>query len=264
MKRSVFFVAKMDCPSEEQVIRLSLDGTVGIRNIEVDLSSRTVAITHEGPVDRITARLRPLNLGEELRESMDAVQKPGDRRHGDRTVLIAVLAINAGFFLAELIFGVIASSMGLIADSLDMLADAFVYGISLYAVGGSATRKKGVAALSGYIQLLLAVLGFVEVARRVFGADAVPDAGMMIGVSLFALAGNAVCLVLLQRSRNREAHIQASMIFTSNDVIANAGVIVAAVLVSVWKSPLPDLAVGVAVFLLVTRGAFRILKLSRQ
>lgn len=31
--------------------------------------------------------------------------------------------------------------MGLVADSLDMLADSFVYGISLFAVGGTLIRK---------------------------------------------------------------------------------------------------------------------------
>ena len=32
--------------------------------------------------------------------------------------------------------------MGLVADSLDMLADSFVYGISLFAVGGTLIKKK--------------------------------------------------------------------------------------------------------------------------
>jgi len=39
--------------------------------------------------------------------------------------------------------------MGLVADSLDMLADAFVYGISLFAVGGSLSRKKNIAKMAG-------------------------------------------------------------------------------------------------------------------
>ncbi|KKX49171.1 hypothetical protein L950_0216910 [Sphingobacterium sp. IITKGP-BTPF85] len=32
--------------------------------------------------------------------------------------------------------------MGLVADSLDMLADSIVYGLALFAVGGSMIRKK--------------------------------------------------------------------------------------------------------------------------
>ena len=85
----------------------------------------------------------------------------------------------------------------------------------------------------------------------------------MIGVSLLALAGNAACLYLLQRSRSREVHMQASVIFTSMDVIANIGVIAAGALVYVTGSKAPDLAVGTVVFALVSRGAYRILQLSK-
>lgn len=72
-----------------------------------------------------------------------------------------------------------------------------------------------------------------------------------------------VCLYLLQRLKSKEAHMKASMIFTSNDVIINAGVIAAGILVYVTGSKYPDLVVGAAVFLIVVRGAFRILKLGK-
>lgn len=55
--------------------------------------------------------------------------------------------------------------------------------------------------------------------------------------------------------------MQASMIFTSNDIIINAGVALAGVLVLSLDSPYPDLLVGAVVFVLVARGAVRILKL---
>ena len=57
--------------------------------------------------------------------------------------------------------------------------------------------------------------------------------------------------------------MQASLIFTSNDVLVNAGVIAAAGLVTVTGSRLPDLLIGLFVFALVLRGAFRILKLAK-
>ena len=55
--------------------------------------------------------------------------------------------------------------------------------------------------------------------------------------------------------------MQASMIFTSNDVIVNIGVMVAGALVYFTASNLPDLIVGTIVFMLVGFGAYRILKL---
>ncbi|MEW6061753.1 MAG: cation transporter, partial [Bacteroidota bacterium] len=142
-------------------------------------------------------------------------------------------------------------------------ADAIVYGLSLYAIGHSIEKKKSVAAISGYFQFMLAGIGFVEVVRRFLGFGEVPTFEMMIGISVFALLGNAASLYLLQKSKSKEAHMQASMIFTSNDVIVNIGVIVAGILVYLTASNLPDLIVGSAVFVLVARGAYRIVQLAK-
>lgn len=180
----------------------------------------------------------------------------------ERKVLWYVLFINFFFFLVEMTTGLISRSMGLVADSLDMLADAFVYGISLYAVGGTVVRKKRVAKTAGYFQLILASLGFIEVIRRFVSLEEPPDFRMMIVVSVFALIGNTVSLYLLQKARSREAHMQASMIFTSNDIKINLGVILAGLLVLWLDSNIPDLVVGTIVFALVTRAAFKILKLG--
>ena len=57
--------------------------------------------------------------------------------------------------------------------------------------------------------------------------------------------------------------MQASMIFTSNDVIINTGVILAGFLVHWLHSGIPDLVIGMIVFVVVIQGAVRILKLSR-
>ena len=160
--------------------------------------------------------------------------------------------------------GIISKSMGLVADSLDMLADSFVYGISLFAVGGTLIKKKRIAKLAGYFQITLAIIGFVEVLRRFFGNEKLPDFSTMIIVSIFALIANGICLYILQKSKSKEdAHMKASMIFTSNDVIINLGVIIAGILVNYLSSNKPDLIIGIIVFILVIQGALRILKLSK-
>ena len=90
-----------------------------------------------------------------------------------------------------------------------------------------------------------------------------PDFYLMIIISLLALSGNAICLYLLQKSKSREAHMRASMIFTSMDVIIKIGVIVAGGIVYLTSSMLPDLIIGTIVFVLVGRGSYRILQLSK-
>jgi Co/Zn/Cd efflux system component len=85
----------------------------------------------------------------------------------------------------------------------------------------------------------------------------------MIVVSLLALVGNLVVLVALHRVRTGEVHLEASWIFTANDLKVNVLVIVAAVLVSATGSAIPDLLAGGIIFLVVANGARRILRISR-
>lgn len=117
---------------------------------------------------------------------------------------------------------------------------------------------------AGYFQIILALAGFAEVVRRFIGIEEMPDFRTMIVVSIGALIANTICLYLLQKNKSKEAHMQASMIFTSNDIIINAGVIVAGLLVNWLDSGYPDLIIGAIVFLIVARGAYRILQLSRK
>ncbi len=268
MKKSTFHLSKMDCPSEEQMIRMKLEGFEEIKRLSFDLEKRDLLVLHSGETEKIEEALSELDLGlggvttTDFKGQVDESTQKTSEDSKDRKLLWIVLAINFGFFIIEMATGIISRSMGLVADSLDMLADAVVYGLSLWAIGSAVSRKKKVATLSGYFQILLALLGLAEVVRRFAGDEATPDFRMMIIVSVFALIANSVSLFLLRRSQSKEAHMKASMIFTSNDVIINIGVIVAGVFVLFTNSKYPDLIVGGIVFMIVVRGAVRILKLG--
>lgn len=264
MKKSVFHISKMDCPSEENLIRMKLEGLEGIKKLDFNLEKRNLTVFHFGGTNEIDSSLSALNLGSKFIETTDSTLEENREDTSTQSKLLwTVLIINFSFFLIEITTGFISNSMGLVADSLDMLADALVYGLSLWAVGAAVSRKKKVATLSGYFQLTLAGIGLIEVIRRFISVEAIPDFRIMMGVSFLALIANSVCLYLLQKSKSKEAHMRASMIFTSNDVIINAGVIAAGVLVLLTQSKYPDLIVGTLVFLIVVRGAFRILKLGK-
>jgi Co/Zn/Cd efflux system component len=264
MYKTIFEITKMDCPSEESLIRMKLDGISGIANLKFDIPNRKLTVFHNGEVDLIEKSVIELNLGGKRVSTEKTSQTDFEENTNQKKLLWAVLGINAAFFIVEMTTGIISKSMGLVADSLDMLADSFVYGISLLAVGGTLTRKKRIAKLAGYFQITLALLGFIEVLRRFFGAEKLPNFSTMIIVSVLALIANGICLYILQKSKSKEeAHMKASMIFTSNDIIINLGVITAGVLVHWLNSNKPDLIIGTIVFVLVIQGAFRILKLSK-
>lgn len=254
----------MDCPSEEQIIRMKLDGLTSIKSLDFDIANRQLTVLHTGTNDQISQRLDSLKFDTTILSSVttDDIALT-DNQHQQRALLWQVLSINFFFFALELVMGFIANSMGLVADSLDMLADSIVYGLALFAVGGTIYHKKQIAKASGFLQLALAIFGFVEVVRRFIGLEAIPTFQTMIFISVLALVGNSASLYLLQKSKSKEAHMQASMIFTSNDVIVNLGVIAAGGLVYLTKSKYPDLIIGTIVFAIVGQGAFKILKLSK-
>jgi Co/Zn/Cd efflux system component len=56
--------------------------------------------------------------------------------------------------------------------------------------------------------------------------------------------------------------MKASWIFSANDVIANVGVILAGLLVTLTGSRYPDLVIGFIIALVVLNGARRILQLK--
>jgi len=263
MEKSIFRVEKMDCPSEERMIKMKLEPMAAIQSLNIDIPKRTVEVVHTGETNMILSELESLRLNTKLVSSENVEEYISSVHTSENKLLWTVLLINLAFFAIEIISGILARSMGLVADSLDMLADSVIYGLSLLAVGAALARKKQVALFAGYFQIILAMVGLVEVIRRFIGAKEVPDFLMMINISILALIANAVSLYLLQKGKSKETHIKASMICTSNDVIVNAGVILAGGLVYLLQSSIPDLIIGAIVFFIVARGAYRILQLAR-
>jgi len=266
---SEFTVPKMDCPSEERIVRMSLENIRPSVALEFDIPNRKVKVFHEDNLDEIQRRIESLGLGASLNGTRkitvaDFLQKLESVKTIDRkeaTTLKWLLAINATMFVIELFVGWLAQSTALIADSLDMLADAIVYGLALYAVGRSVRLKLRVAHLSGWIQVILAIGALSEVLRRfIFGSE--PVSTLMMSFGLVALIANITCLVLISKNKEGGAHMKASWIFSANDVIANLGVILAGFLVALTSSPYPDLVIGLAISLIVLSGARRILRLE--
>jgi Co/Zn/Cd efflux system component len=263
---SLFSVPKMDCPSEEGMIRLALRDAPGLTALEFDLGRRQVRVLHEGPVDPLGKALTSLGLGATLlstapvTSSADVPAVHGASPEQEAFTLRTLLAINAAMFVVELAAGWLAQSTGLIADSLDMFADAAVYGIALYAVGRDVRHQKRAARVLGWLQATLALGAMAEVVRR-FAVGSEPEAPFMMGIACLALVANVSCLLMIYRHREGGIHMKASWICSTNDVLANVGVIVAGALVAWTGTNYPDLVIGTLIAGLVLDGARRILRL---
>jgi len=263
LMRSVFRIPGMDCPAEEQMIRLRL-ADMPVTSLEFDLPGRHLVVCYSGDASTILKRLVPLGYGAELVESRSIppseIAVATESEATEARTLWVLLTINAVMFVIEMVAGWWGDSVGLISDGVDMFADAAVYGVALYAVGQGARHKMSAAKLAGTLQLLLALTALGKVGRRAF-AGSFPEELTMVGISLLALAANISCLTLISRHRQGGVHMRASYIFSANDVLANLGVIIAGILVAMTGSPIPDWTIGTLIGVLVLVGAFRILRL---
>ncbi len=178
-----------------------------------------------------------------------------------RRMLQVVLAINLAMFFIEFSAGVVARSTALMADSVDMLGDALVYTLSLYALARGPRWKAGAALTKGFVILAFGLWVIVEVALKI-ESGVTPTSSLMAIFGGLALAANVGCLALLYRHRSADINMSSTFECSRNDVIANIGVLLAAV--GVWGTghAWPDIVAGSLVAVLFLRSAFGVIRQS--
>jgi Co/Zn/Cd efflux system component len=176
-----------------------------------------------------------------------------------RRVLRVVLWINVAMFIVEFGAGLVAHSTALLADSVDMLGDAIVYGFSLYVIGKDTIWQARGALLKGSIMAAFAAGIAVEVALKL-ARGVTPEAEIMSVVAVVALGANASVLAFLWRHRSDDLNMRSAWLCSRNDVIANAGVLLAALGVAVTRTPWPDIAVGGGIAALFALSAVSVLR----
>lgn len=176
-----------------------------------------------------------------------------------RRALKLVLAINLTMFLVEVVAGQIAGSRALLADALDFAGDSFTYGLTLAVIGHSARWRAGAALFKASSLVVMAGVVLAMAVIRALDPQP-PDAALMAGVGLAALAANMISVGLLMRFRDGDANVRSVWLCSRNDAINNLAVIAAAGLVAWTGSGWPDIAVAAAMaglFLSSATGIFR-------
>jgi len=176
-------------------------------------------------------------------------------------ILTIVLILNFSMFLIEFSAGIFSQSIALLADSLDMFADAFIYALSLYAIKQHEKWKIYSALASGIIQLVLGI-GIALSAIYKTIAFTIPDTKLMGILGILALVVNLVSFKLLKQFQQGNINIQASWISSRNDMVANIGVLIAAVLVNYFNSGFPDILIGVSIAIIVIFSSIDIIEES--
>lgn len=180
-----------------------------------------------------------------------------------RRALWLVVLLNIGFGLLEIVGGFIAGSQALKADALDFLGDGSITFVGLLALAWSERARAKVALVQG---LFLAALGLFVIgmaAWRVMNAVP-PEAELMGGIGVAALAVNVAAAWILSRFREGDANVRAVWLFSRNDALANVAVIVAAGLVFWTRNAWPDLVVAAVIALLFLHSSYEIVRDARR
>ncbi len=176
-----------------------------------------------------------------------------------RKILWIVLGLNVLLAIAFLMTGLSADSSALIANGLDNASDSIVYVITLLALSRPPVWKRVAARVSGGLLILFAAGILLDVGRR-FLNDPEPLGYTMMVVAVAAAAVNALCVWLLWKIQDAEVDVRAATTFSTNDFMANAGVLVGGGLVLWTGQAWPDLVVGLAVAAIALKGAISILQ----
>ncbi len=187
---------------------------------------------------------------------------PSLNSSGWRRGLWIALAVNAGFFLTEIIAGAAAGSTALQADALDFFGDTANYAISLGVAGMALTWRARAAVAKGGTLVVFAlwVLGST-IWHALYGT--VPRAEVMGVVGFAALVANGGVALMLYRFRGGDANMRSVWICSRNDALGNFAVLLAAIGVFGTGTGWPDIIVAAIIGGLGLSGGWQIVRQAR-
>jgi cobalt-zinc-cadmium efflux system protein len=178
-----------------------------------------------------------------------------------RTAFVLV----AGFFVVELVTGIVSGSLALLSDAGHMAADVVALGAALVATRIAArpdttgrrtfgSYRAEVFASGLAVLLMLGVSAYIGVeALSRIGASPEVSSGPMIVVGAIGLVVNVVCLTLLRGGAAESLNVKGAYLEVVADTLGSVGVIAAGVLVVATGSAWWDtgIALAIAVFVAV-------------
>jgi cobalt-zinc-cadmium efflux system protein len=181
----------------------------------------------------------------------------------DRRLLVVSLALLLGFMAAEVVFGILASSLALLADAGHMLTDASALALALLAASLAARPAGGrwtfgfgrveilAAQANGLTLLLFAIWIVYEAVRRLIDPPEV-DAVVVGIVAAAGIVVNLVVVALLSRARRQSLNVRGAYLHIVTDLAAfvGTGIAAALILLTGWNrlDPVASLVVAGLMF----------------
>lgn len=172
------------------------------------------------------------------------------------------VALNLGFVVAEVFYGVAAHSLALISDAGHNLSDVFCLllawgAMQLTKAAPTKRRTYGwrrssiLAALMNAVILLVVVGGIAVEAIRRFAEPEEVAGGIVMAVAAVGIVINTATALLFMSGRKRDLNLQGAFLHMAGDAGVSLGVVIAAFAIRltgwVWLDPAVSLAIGAVI-----------------
>lgn len=183
------------------------------------------------------------------------------------------IALNIGFVLFEVTFGLIAQSLALLADAghnlSDILGLALAWGASVLARRAPTKRRtyglRGttiLAALANAVLLYVAIGAIAWEAIRRFGQLQNVEGETVVWVAALGVVINGITALLFMSGRKSDMNVRGAFLHMVADAGVSLGVVISGVLISgtgwLWLDPV----ISLAIVLVIGVGTWSLLKES--
>jgi cobalt-zinc-cadmium efflux system protein len=191
----------------------------------------------------------------------------------DARRLAGAFALIVGFMVAEIVAGIVGSSLALISDAGHMLTDAVAIGLALAALrlaqrppAGSFTygmRRAEIlsAQINGITLLLLGALIVFEGIRRLINPPEV-EGGLVLVVALIGIVVNLVAARMLAGAERRSLNIEGAFLHIVTDLFAFVATAIAGGVILIWGLDRADGIASLLIAALMLWAAYGLLRES--
>lgn len=260
-------VSGMDCADCAAHIEAVVRAQDDVDDVRVSLGTQTMTLRLSRPRDDLSAIDGAVaKIGYGLRPVSDdsaPAPAPANMAPGYRRALWIVVLLNAGYGVVELFGGFLSGSQALKADALDFLGDGTITFLGIVALGWGLVWRARSALIQGVFLGALGVGVLVNTLMRL-QAGYQPEAALMGAFAVVAVTVNVVAALVLLPHRTGDANVRAVWLFSRNDALGNVAVVVAAGLVAVLDSAVPDVAVAFVIAGLFLQSSVSIVRDARR
>jgi cobalt-zinc-cadmium efflux system protein len=166
----------------------------------------------------------------------------------DRAFAIGV-ALNGGFVIAEVVFGVAANSMALLSDAAHNMGDVLAL-LLAWGAAWLARRPPSPRRTYGWGRSTVLV-ALANAAVLLIGVGAIGVAVTVMAVAAVGILINGGAALLFMRGRAGDLNIRAQFIHLGTDAVVSAGVVVAALGMRMtgwlWLDPAASLVIALVI-----------------